>query len=559
MARECTLAYMDRFLFAMLAALALSAGAEEPGIYADFVTSRGNFTARLDYGKSPKAVAAFVGLATGEKTWLDASGNTRHGEPFYDGTLFHRVLPGVAIQGGGVPCPSVEWTMANNGPDMGFWIDAHPFTVDIPPGGETNSLGEMPFVFTNAAAVLADTWFGGVEKTVLQTNYTYQKVWLEVSSSCELGTIIQTNIYRMVWVTNALREETTTECTVALDLALPNETAGTLRYTNSLTLFWYTTNAFLACGISTNFSNAGFFYPDAFSNGLVHTAGAVAMARSLPNTDGSQFFVCASNVPGWDGNYTVFGQVVSGMDVVTDLAATEVDGNDRPVHDLVLERVTIRRVGDDAGRFDIHAQGLPRVEDVPAAMVADSGQPGLSYSIPARSETMFRWTDDLLRNDWDAWQKEDWGYRDTSFSTNRNLVTDGNPQAFFHATAVVYPDAWTLPESHRGRSFTFRWTTTPETVERLEFSSSRYEPNTWSQTMGTNTISGQTYIDMDSWNRRPYSAELGFAYGYYTNTYTLRLDPGSSEGSFSGIRKLLFSNAYHAVSGTFTVDSPPSP
>lgn len=47
-----------------------------------------------------------------------------------------------------------------------------------------------------------------------------------------------------------------------------------------------------------------------------HLRGSVGMAKSGPHTAGSQFYICLSDQPGLDGRYTVFGQVVEGMEVV---------------------------------------------------------------------------------------------------------------------------------------------------------------------------------------------------------------------------------------------------
>src|ERR1051326_7234056 len=79
-------------------------------IYASFDTSEGKFKAKLYADKAPKTVENFVGLAEGTKT----------GKPFYDGTIFHRVIPDFMIQGG---CP--EGT-GRGGPGYRFDDEFHP-------------------------------------------------------------------------------------------------------------------------------------------------------------------------------------------------------------------------------------------------------------------------------------------------------------------------------------------------------------------------------------------------------------------------------------------------
>jgi cyclophilin family peptidyl-prolyl cis-trans isomerase len=70
--------------------------------------------------------------------------------------------------------------------------------------------------------------------------------------------------------------------------------------------------------------------------------GALAMANSGPNTNGSQFFVVtAAECPWLDGKHTVFGQVTDGMDVIDKLEATETDGQDRPRNTQFIERVEL--------------------------------------------------------------------------------------------------------------------------------------------------------------------------------------------------------------------------
>jgi peptidyl-prolyl cis-trans isomerase A (cyclophilin A) len=74
---------------------------EPTGPIAIFDTSMGRMTCRLFDKQSPLAAANFVGVATGTKAWTDpVTGQKVEGKPFYDGTTFHRVIPGFMIQGG---------------------------------------------------------------------------------------------------------------------------------------------------------------------------------------------------------------------------------------------------------------------------------------------------------------------------------------------------------------------------------------------------------------------------------------------------------------------------
>ncbi len=62
-------------------------------------TPLGTLSCELYPDKAPMTVANFVGLATGKKPWRGTSG-VQNGKPFYDGLVFHRVIPGFMIQGG---------------------------------------------------------------------------------------------------------------------------------------------------------------------------------------------------------------------------------------------------------------------------------------------------------------------------------------------------------------------------------------------------------------------------------------------------------------------------
>ncbi len=68
--------------------------------------------------------------------------------------------------------------------------------------------------------------------------------------------------------------------------------------------------------------------------------GVVAMANSGPNTNGSQFFIMHADYP-LPHNYTIFGKVVSGMDVVDKIATTKTGAQDRPVEKIEMKKVTV--------------------------------------------------------------------------------------------------------------------------------------------------------------------------------------------------------------------------
>jgi peptidyl-prolyl cis-trans isomerase A (cyclophilin A) len=70
-------------------------------LFAKFETSLGEITCELYPDKAPMTVANFIGLATGKKPWLHPrTGETKVGVPYFDGLIFHRVIPDFMIQGG---------------------------------------------------------------------------------------------------------------------------------------------------------------------------------------------------------------------------------------------------------------------------------------------------------------------------------------------------------------------------------------------------------------------------------------------------------------------------
>lgn len=94
------------------------------------------------------------------------------------------------------------------------------------------------------------------------------------------------------------------------------------------------------CPDGTGMGNPGWTV-DAEFNDREHHEGVLSMARSQnPNSAGSQFFICLDRCPHLDGQYTAFGKVTDGIDVVREIGAVQTAQGDRPVEDVSMTTVT---------------------------------------------------------------------------------------------------------------------------------------------------------------------------------------------------------------------------
>lgn len=85
----------------------------------------------------------------------------------------------------------------------------------------------------------------------------------------------------------------------------------------------------------TGRGNPGYTFADEIT-AHKHDAGALSMANSGPNTNGSQFFITYTPQPRLDGSYTVFGQLIEGMDVLQKLTPRDPTQNPQFTGDKII-------------------------------------------------------------------------------------------------------------------------------------------------------------------------------------------------------------------------------
>lgn len=143
----------------------------------------------------------------------------------------------------------------------------------------------------------------------------------------------------------------------------------------------------------------GYKFKDEISDSLKHDSkGILSMANAGPGTNGSQFFITQDSTPWLNGKHTVFGKVVKGIEVIDSIAARPTSAQDRPLKDIVIEKVEIIRKGKEARGFDASgvmtayfkeaeeraAAAKKYIEDIAAEFkaqkaTADSTASGLKY------------------------------------------------------------------------------------------------------------------------------------------------------------------------------------
>lgn len=320
------------------------------GIFAEFNTSMGSYTCRLEYVLAPKAVANFIGLASGQRSWLDLPGGVVKTNPYYNGTTFHRVIAGFMNQGGS-------------------------------PNGQ--------------------------------------------------GT-----------------------------------------------------------------DGPGYAFIDEFSPSLRHDGfGVLSMANSGPDSNGSQYFVTVSPQPQLNDVHSVFGRLYGGSNVVYAINHVVTGVADKPLTNVVVNNILIRRIGAAAQAFDINAQGLPLVTNLNLKIVKTGANVSLTFSNRLYADNRLYSSSNLT-----SWTGAQLGIDLSGTPTNSVTQSASLPKGFFRAVQIQYPSSTLAPKNLFGRTLTINFTQGRSGMLVVSFNSSGGGTYTYNASPGN--LLGYT------WSQEPYNGRL---------------------------------------------------
>ena len=191
----------------------------------------------------------------------------------------------------------------------------------------------------------------------------------------------------------------------------------------------------------------GFVFKDEFDPTLRHDKfGTLSLANSGKNTNSSQFFFSLGFQGHLDDVHTIFGQLISGTNVLINIANVPLT-NGRPTTDVVFNQISIFRVGTDANAFDIHAQNLPII--LGAEQTISSVVPGeivLDYNTGTNNVFEFWSSIDLVN-----WNRFSTVYKDSFNDPLDNLFSvTGTSMLDFLSIGVIktsYPYTLYSPET----------------------------------------------------------------------------------------------------------------
>lgn len=187
----------------------------------------------------------------------------------------------------------------------------------------------------------------------------------------------------------------------------------------------------------------------------------LAMANYGPNTNGSQFFITGNAIEGLEGKHTVFGKVVEGQSVVDAILGTAVNANNKPLTDVIIENITIRRFSKTAQKFKVSAMKLPTLS-VPSFQVQVAPSPERTtryvFSQGQRSDLLAYASIDPAVQSWQKLQNR-WLSPSNSVSYYDVTYPEGYPITGFRPILAKYNTDAITPTS------IFGWTLSLENAE----------------------------------------------------------------------------------------------
>ncbi len=190
--------------------------------------------------------------------------------------------------------------------------------------------------------------------------------------------------------------------------------------------------------INTLTGGPGYRFSDEFHPDLVHdAAGMLSMANSGPNTNSSQFFITLGATSHLDWRHAIFGTIVEGMAVVTNIG-------DRPAGTVTIHTITILRIGAAATAFDATAWRLPVVREVAIdKLTVDTATVsyGLDFDRTTFSEFEIYHSNDLQT--WELIRAASLTHTSEAPPTTHDVssVSTGESRKFFRAAVANYTNA----------------------------------------------------------------------------------------------------------------------
>jgi peptidyl-prolyl cis-trans isomerase A (cyclophilin A) len=294
----------------------------------------------------------------------------------------------------------------------------------------------------------------------------------------------------------------------------------------------------------------GYAFTDEFSPNLVFDSfGVLAMANSGPNSDGAQFFITVTPFTAGNNVYSIFGRLTSGSNVVYAINHVTTDANDKPLTNVVIQQVSIRRVGTAALAFDINAQGLPVVANLPLRIATTASQATLTFTNRQYADNRLYSATNLAG----SWTSDALGIEITTPVSNSVQQAKDATQRFYSMAQIQYASSTFAPKTMYGRTLSLTFTNGALGTVTIGFDS--LGSGNFSYSLGgAGTVTGC------SWEQDPYRGWLWpIVFSNLAPPMTLTLNFGTdASGAFSGTAypNYPFTLGAYSVSGTFGLAGP---